>query len=203
MSEINGPVNWGNILESCPHRGLSLFTILPLTGRKITHSWERKSHLCMSWSHLIPFSLLQIILPFQSICKCKREELEREDLDRELFAASGLGHWRWGLTHPSFPSCAIHWSMEWASHFTWRVLKNKHAFPKKSKLHTPWVGHIHQSTCHHSISSFVYWLPWSAIPCSFIEWETEWSRCFLCEHNENVASGSFPHACYLEAFPSI
>lgn len=124
----------------------------------LTSDWEENysqlgkevtSVSCMSRSHLIPFCLLQIILPFQSVCKCEREGLEREDMDRELFATSGLGLWRRGLTHPSFPSCAIHCSMEWASHFTWRVLKSKHVFPKKSKLRTPWVDHIHQSRRHH------------------------------------------------------
>lgn len=68
----------------------------------LTSDWEENysqlgkevtSVSCMSRSHLIPFCLLQIILPFQSICKCKREEeLEREDMDRKPFAASGLGH---------------------------------------------------------------------------------------------------------------
>lgn len=79
--------------------------ILPTLGSQsihgLTSDWEENysqlgkevtSVSCMSQSHLIPFCLLQISLPFQSVCKCEREALEREDMDRELFAASGLGH---------------------------------------------------------------------------------------------------------------
>lgn len=203
MSEVNGPVNWGSLLGSCSHCRLSLFTVVPLIGRKITHSWEMKTHLCPVWAEATSFLVVCSKLYHHSRSYANEKgEVWKESYSSSLFVASGLGYWRWVLTHLSFLSCASHWSEEWVSHFTWQILKNKHVFQKKSKFYTPRGGHIHQSTRHHPVSSFVYWLSGSAIPCAFIEWEREWTWGLLCEHNENVAYGSFPHACYLEAFPS-
>lgn len=190
--------------------------ILPTSWSQSIHSltsdWEENysqlgkevtSVFCMSRSHLIPFCLLQIILLFQSVCKCEREELER-DMDWELFAASGLGHWRRGLTHPSF--LPVPFTEVWNERaiLLGESSKINMFFQRKvNYAHPELATSTNPGVTIHSISSFVYWLPCSAIPCSFIEWQTEWTRCFLCEHNENVASGSFPRACYLEAFPSV
>ena len=50
-------------------RAFSLFKILPLIWRKITHSWVTKSHLCSvaSRSHLIPIYLIWTVLLFQNL----------------------------------------------------------------------------------------------------------------------------------------
>lgn len=67
--------------------------ILPLIGRKITHSWVMKSHLCSatSQSHLIPLYLLKLFCYFKILCKIwksKGREVWMESYNSEHCVAS-------------------------------------------------------------------------------------------------------------------
>lgn len=105
MSVTNGPVNWRSTLGSCSHRGLSLFTVLPLIGRKITHSWEMKSHLCSVGAEATSFlfACWKLYYHFQILCKW-----ERETFAGKATAPSSLEHLDWDTDgeywriHPSF-----------------------------------------------------------------------------------------------------